>query len=229
MSTADIMAILKRSVFVVVGKEIVYWRLPGPIPTPIPCMSWCLPDLIKDCAKARIHNYRNGGPQPEDHAERLLWEDAWLQEAIRRFDTPNGRPPAHHAAAPAHVRVKRERFTFAKKLASESSRAPIEIATPSPSPSPKRPRGEVHVGSPDGRNVESAGIHDPVGPNDINDAVAGPSMVINPNFLEHSDSDDVLPKVGEAVPDSMERELEQLIDHAPSPSGEPMDVVSPAE
>ncbi|CAE7556086.1 unnamed protein product [Symbiodinium microadriaticum] len=27
MSTADIMAILKRSVFVVVGKEIVYWRL----------------------------------------------------------------------------------------------------------------------------------------------------------------------------------------------------------
>ena len=121
------MAILKRSVFVVVGKEIVYWRLPGPIPTPIPCMSWCLPDLIKDCAKPRIHNYR-GGLQPEDHAERLLWEDAWLQEAIRRFDTPNGRPPAPHAAAPAHVRVKRERFTFAKKLASVGERLHVVLS-----------------------------------------------------------------------------------------------------
>ena len=189
----DAMAVLKRSVFVVIGKDIVYWRFPSPTPTPVHCTSWCLPDLIKDTSKPIIANHKNNGPHPEDHDTRILWEDAWLREAIRLHDCPGEQPQVPAAAVPPHVRVKRERVTWARTLSASSRLQPIKLDTPSP----KKLREEASSSAP-----------------------------INPDFASlrpPSEDEDGLPQVGQA-PDSLERELEEIIDGSRNGG---MDIESP--
>ncbi|CAE7323724.1 unnamed protein product [Symbiodinium sp. CCMP2592] len=145
ISSVDTMAIFKRSVFFLVTKTSVYWRLPGPLEKPINRKSWLLPDLIKASAKPIIANFKRKGPPPANQESRILWENAWLLEAIRQHDHPDQAPVPR--PCPESIRVKRERLAFAQSLSSQSVRAPIELDSPSPA---KRARqGECNIRNPD--------------------------------------------------------------------------------
>ncbi|CAE7731580.1 unnamed protein product [Symbiodinium sp. KB8] len=129
MSPVDTMAIFKRSVFFLITKTSVYWRLPGPIEKDVNRKSWLLPDLIKESAKPIIANFKRKGPPPADQEGRLLWKDAWLLEAIRQHDHPD--QIAVQVPVPNAVSIKRERVAFARALSSESRAAPIDLDSPS--------------------------------------------------------------------------------------------------
>ena len=199
----DIMAILKRSAFILVSKTSVYWRLPGPIEKDVNRMSWLLPDLVKPSSKHIIANFRKKGPPPADQESRLLWENTWLQEAIRRHDSPDAVPPP--APLLEAVRVKRERITWARALSAQSLHAPIDLESPSPK--------KVKVNDLAVRNPDFLHLHE------------------NSDVEETKDGDDVIPRVGEA-PDgceeggalsTLERDLEEIMDDMP---GDQMDVAS---
>ena len=146
------MEILKRSVVVVISKTAIYWRLPNPLEMVVSCMSWQVPDILKDSAKPIMANYKKQGPPPADHEARVLWETAWLQEALRQHDHPHAPSPAPPCTLPAAVRVKRERVAFTRALSAQTLRGPINLD--SPSPSPKRSRAAVP--NPDFPELHSA-------------------------------------------------------------------------
>ena len=224
------MAILKRSVFIVVGQEIIYWRTPGPSPKPVSCMSWCLPDLIKDSSKHIIANYKRGGPIPEDHEVRILWEDAWLKEAIRTHDSPDaGRQVPAPANLRAHAGPEGPAPANLRAHACPEGPAPANLrahACPEgPAPADLRVKRERQIFA---RTLSSATRREPISldtpspsPSPKKARVGEASTAIpcpeNPDFPGyHADSDiEVhMPEVGEA-PDELELALEELIDNMP--------------
>ena len=132
------MAILKRSVFIIISKTTIYWHLPSAIPQEVPCKTW-LVAIIKEESKHILANYKKSGPVPDDHNARVLWEKTWLNEAMRQRE-PDTDEIDHNAVPPPAVRVKRERLVWAKSLSSETRDRPINLETPSPSPK-KKARG----------------------------------------------------------------------------------------
>ena len=129
------MTILKRSVFIIISKTTIYWPLPSAVPQKVPCKTWLL-DIIKEESKHILSNYKKSGPIPKDHDARVLWEKAWLNEAIRQHE-PHTEETNLNAVPSPTVRVKGDRLVWSLSLSSEP---PISLETPSPSPK-KRARG----------------------------------------------------------------------------------------
>ena len=127
MSNVDSMAVLKRSVFLIISKDAIYWRLPGALPTQVPCRTWMAADILKDSCKPILSNYKLDGPLPPTQNSRQDWETAWLQEAIRQHDHPGSH-------GPGPVRIKQERIAFAQSLVRASPSWPYRSGLTIPPP-----------------------------------------------------------------------------------------------
>ena len=198
VSHVDGMAILKRSVFLIFSRNIIYWRLPTALEVNVPCMSWCRPHLLKDSCKHILSNYKKNGPPPADQLSRQVWEDARLLEAIRQHDNPTTAPTV---SLPGPVRVKQERFVWARALSSATLRTPIDLD--SPSPPPKKARVDE--------------LSEPLHVQTMNPDFAGFQSAAD----EDEDVSDPIPSVGDM---SLSQELEQIIDQT---FPDEMDIASP--
>ena len=72
MSRTDAMAILKRSAFVVFGKQHITYRLPSEHAIKAHRIRWTKADILLDSFKPKLQNYKEGGPAPAD-ADEHMW------------------------------------------------------------------------------------------------------------------------------------------------------------
>ncbi|CAJ1397648.1 unnamed protein product [Effrenium voratum] len=121
---ADAHAILKRAVFVVFGKEWIYYR--PPTEKEVERLKWPRGDMFKDSCKPVISNMKDGGPPPGDCEEMVAWENAWLKEAFRKHDAPAQAPVE---PAPRHSLPHRCLTHFSQLM------VPMEAPHPCPCPS----------------------------------------------------------------------------------------------
>lgn len=74
MSRTDAMAILKRSAFVIFGKQHITYRLPSEHTIQARRIRWTKADILLDSSKPKLKNYKEGGPSPADSDEHVAWE-----------------------------------------------------------------------------------------------------------------------------------------------------------
>jgi hypothetical protein len=74
MSRTDAMAILKRSAFVIFGKQHITYRLPSEHTIQARRIRWTKADILLDSSKPKLKNYKEGGPPPADSDEHVAWE-----------------------------------------------------------------------------------------------------------------------------------------------------------
>lgn len=75
MSRTDAMAILKRSAFIVFGKNHITYRLPSERETKAYRIRWNKPDILLDTSKPKL-NFKEGSAAPEDYEPHCAWEAA---------------------------------------------------------------------------------------------------------------------------------------------------------
>ncbi|CAE7826793.1 unnamed protein product, partial [Symbiodinium sp. CCMP2592] len=149
ISDADTRAILKRSVFIVFGRDSIFIRLPSERVTSVTRFRWHLKDILSDESKPRFSNYKLDGPVPPDYQNRVDTEQAWLHEAIRRHQAVNtveqhNNMPGPNAPPPG-VRIKMEPDEFAdanEGLANMCNGEALSADSPEP-PAPKTPPSKV--------------------------------------------------------------------------------------
>ena len=76
MSRTDAMAILKRSAFIVFGKNHITFRLPSERETKAYRIRWNKPDILLDTSKPKLKNFKEGGAAPEHYEQHCAWEAA---------------------------------------------------------------------------------------------------------------------------------------------------------
>ncbi|CAE8687369.1 unnamed protein product [Polarella glacialis] len=86
ITNADSMAILKRGVFVVFGKQHIYYRPPSAQDMVVKRIRWSKFDIVKDTSKPTLSNFKKSGPPPLNYEAECAWEAEWLKEAIRKHD-----------------------------------------------------------------------------------------------------------------------------------------------
>ncbi|OLQ12517.1 hypothetical protein AK812_SmicGene3591 [Symbiodinium microadriaticum] len=186
ISDADTRAILKRSVFIVFGRDSIFIRLPSERVTSVTRFPWHLKDILSYESKPRFSNYKRDGPVPPDYQKRVDTEQAWLHEAIRRHQAANTVEQHNNMpgpnAPPAGIRIKMEPEEFADAnagLANMCKGEALSADSPEP-PAPKTPTNKVkqeHFDQSCARFLlASSAFSSALGPSGVIDLSPSPSM-----------------------------------------------------
>jgi hypothetical protein len=135
-TAANVMAILKRAVFLVNSKEFFYYRAAGEDERPVPrfLFDGGKNDFIKDSSKFKIGAWRKGAKAlPDGYDEATLWEDNWLKEAIRKSEHGTSAKPVALDPGVVAQKIKKEQVNaFSIKMKRMSTAEPIDLDVASP-------------------------------------------------------------------------------------------------
>ena len=80
----DVLAVLKRAVFIVITKKCVYTRPASEHPEEVRRLPLESYDLLAPACKPRLNAFKNGNrSEPEGFADSKKWEAEWVDTAFR--------------------------------------------------------------------------------------------------------------------------------------------------
>jgi hypothetical protein len=201
ITNANAMALLKRSVVFINTKRWLYFRAPGEDERDVPRMAFVgRPDFFKPSARPIISQYRRGVKEaPQGHEAAILWEQNWLQEALRKADAgpdkgARATPPTQR---PPTIKIEREEFFDMNMGLSAACRGqPLVVDTPPR----KKIKEEIPARVSEWQANAFAELHRKLAEESANGAICCDSP--SPQHLKRQGSD---------VDFNLERELSQFI------------------